>query len=176
MVSSHFYHFDNRNLFLTKNTYKYHYTCAGADITSCTKDGDTPMYLAVYRITKQPQAFDPVCINILYNAGTVTRYQFQQNSCSPLSYCKHYQSNRYTTTGIATTTAATTTTTATSITTTAATTTTTAATTTTTHKAYFFLAQFSSPTDLTQLNWFYRHFYMKIPFILWMKILKFKKS
>ncbi|GFG30290.1 hypothetical protein Cfor_04444 [Coptotermes formosanus] len=41
----------------------------GADITSHTKEGDTPMYLAVYSITKQPQVFDPICINILYNAG-----------------------------------------------------------------------------------------------------------
>jgi hypothetical protein len=81
MVSSHFYYFGNRSLFLTKKTYKYYYTYAGADITSCTKNGDTPMYLAVYRVTKQLQAFDPVCINILYNAGTVTLYQFQQKSC-----------------------------------------------------------------------------------------------
>jgi len=132
MVSSHFYYSDNRSLFLTKkHIYKYHYTYAGADITSCTRAGDTPMYLAVYSTTKQLQAFDPACINILYSAGTVTLYQFQQNSCSPLSYCKYYQSNRYITT---------------SITTTAAT------TITTTHKAYFVLAQVSNPTDLTQLN------------------------
>lgn len=37
----------------------------------CTKEGDTPMFLAVYRVTKKPHAFDPECINILYNAGTV---------------------------------------------------------------------------------------------------------
>ena len=143
MVSSHSYYSDNRSLFLTKNTYKYYYTYAGADITSCTKNGDTPMYLAVYSITKQLQEFDPICINILYNAGTVTLYQFQQNSCSPLSYCKHYQSKGYTTTSIATTTAT---------------------TTTTTHKAYFFLAHISSPTDLTQLNWFYTHFWYENSF------------
>jgi hypothetical protein len=81
-------------------------------------------------------------------------HQFQQNSCSPLSYCKHYQCNRYTTTTITTTTAA---------------------TTTNTHKAYFLLVQISNPTDRTQLNWLYINVYMKFPFILWMNILNFKK-
>ncbi|KAJ9585380.1 hypothetical protein L9F63_002840, partial [Diploptera punctata] len=41
----------------------------GADITSQTKDGDSPLYLAVYRATKTPRAFDPACINVLHNAG-----------------------------------------------------------------------------------------------------------
>jgi hypothetical protein len=36
-----------------------------------TKEGDTPMFLAVYRVTKKLHDFDPDCINILYNAGTV---------------------------------------------------------------------------------------------------------
>jgi hypothetical protein len=44
---------------------------SGADITLCTKEGDTPMFLAVYRVTKKPRAFDPESINILYNAGTL---------------------------------------------------------------------------------------------------------
>ncbi|XP_023719976.1 poly [ADP-ribose] polymerase tankyrase-1 isoform X1 [Cryptotermes secundus] len=41
----------------------------GADVTMRTKKGDTPMFLAIYRVTKKPHAFDPECIDILYNAG-----------------------------------------------------------------------------------------------------------
>ncbi|KDR20104.1 Ankyrin repeat domain-containing protein 29 [Zootermopsis nevadensis] len=41
----------------------------GADITSCTNDGDTPMFLAVYSAIKKSYAYDPACINILYNSG-----------------------------------------------------------------------------------------------------------
>lgn len=44
---------------------------SGADVMMRTKEGDTPMFLAVYRVTKKPHAFDPECIDILYNAGTV---------------------------------------------------------------------------------------------------------
>ncbi|XP_023719979.1 uncharacterized protein LOC111871245 isoform X2 [Cryptotermes secundus] len=42
----------------------------GADVTMRTKKGDTPMFLAIYRVTKKPHAFDPECIDILYNADT----------------------------------------------------------------------------------------------------------
>ncbi|XP_069684027.1 ankyrin-2-like [Periplaneta americana] len=41
----------------------------GADITVSTKEGDSPMFLAVYSVTKKPQAYDPTCINLLYQAG-----------------------------------------------------------------------------------------------------------
>jgi hypothetical protein len=45
---------------------------SGADITKRTKEGDTPFFLATYSVTKKPYAYDPVCINILYNAGILS--------------------------------------------------------------------------------------------------------
>lgn len=56
---------------MTANELTIFYIYSGADVTMRTKEGDTPLFLAVYRVTKKPHAFDPKCINILYNAGIV---------------------------------------------------------------------------------------------------------
>lgn len=51
----------------------------GADITQKTSSNDTPIYLASYRATKNPETWDQKILELLYRAGKTILYIYINN-------------------------------------------------------------------------------------------------
>ncbi|XP_049958146.1 ankyrin-1-like [Schistocerca serialis cubense] len=55
----------------------------GADISCCTSEGDSPMYLAVYGLSKKRAVWDPSILNLLYKHGCTVNC-VKQHGYTPL--------------------------------------------------------------------------------------------